>query len=48
MMLPNSTPKAARSAVIELLLVSGLWNDSEVTRCSVIGMRGYYLVEGVA
>ena len=42
-MIPNDTPKATREKVIAKLITSGLWKNTKVTQCSVIGWRGYYL-----
>lgn len=41
-MLPSSKPKASQDQVVEALIESGLWSDDSVTRCSVVGVRGYY------
>ena len=41
-MLPRSKPKASREKVVDGLIASGLWKNSNVTRLSVIGIRGYY------
>lgn len=36
-------PQATRETVIKDLIRSGLWSNDKVTRCSTVGIRGYYL-----
>jgi len=40
--IPCSKPRASRETVIEALISQKLWSNDRVTRCSVIGCRGYY------
>ena len=40
--IPRSRPKADRETVINGLIESGLWSNDDVTKLSVVGVRGYY------
>jgi len=42
-MLPNSTPRASLEKILGLVVASGLWKDTRVTRLNVVAVRGYYL-----
>lgn len=41
-MIPNSKPRISRERLVANVIGQGLWKNDNVTRTSVIGVRGYY------
>ena len=41
--IPNSKPQASKEDVIEMLIEQGVWSNREVTKLSLVAVRGYYL-----
>lgn len=42
-MLPNSTPKASKETIVQMLLDNKLWTNKNITKLSLVAVRGYYL-----